>query len=294
MKKNRILVSLLLFMATILVRGQEVEIKTTKLTESIYMLEGRGGNIGVFVGEDGVFMIDDQYAPLTPKILAAIKKITEQPVDYLINTHWHGDHTGGNENMGNAGALIVSHKNVRKRMHVDQLFRGKVKKAAPKIALPVITFEKDITFHLNGDTILISHLHNAHTDGDAFVYFVKNNVIHAGDVYFQGKFPFIDLESGGSIDGYIQGIKKMIMLSDDATKIIPGHGKKVSNKEVLKEYLEMLKTLRNRIQTEINKGKTMASVVSNKEITKEFTSYNGWITAKKIRGTIYKSLKDIK
>ena len=291
MKYSKIIIFLLLINFSSQCQKREVNIEAVKLTEQIYMLKGQGGNIGLFVGEDAVFMIDDQFARLTPKILSAIKKITDKPVTYLINTHWHGDHTGGNENMAKEGALIVAHDNVRKRMSVDQIVRGRAKKASPKSALPVITFSEDMMMHINNEDVFISHIHNAHTDGDALIYFMKNNVIHMGDSYFQGAFPYMDLDAGGSIDGYIAGIKKLISLTNDETKIIPGHGN-VSSKSELKPYLEMLITLRNRVKAEIEKGKTLEEVVTNKSITKEFISFSSWITEEKIKTTIYKSLNN--
>ncbi|ARV13634.1 MBL fold metallo-hydrolase [Polaribacter sp. SA4-12] len=268
---------------------KEVQIITTKISDQVFMLKGQGGNIGLFIGDDAVFMIDDQFAPLTPKILEAIKKITPKPVNYLMNTHWHGDHTGGNLNMQKEGALILAHKNVRKRMSVDQVIRGKVKKASPKEALPVITFTEDMMMHINNDDIYVSHIHKAHTDGDALVYFTKNNILHTGDAYFQGKFPYIDLSSGGSINGYIDGIQKMIVLANDETKIIPGHGN-ISNKRELISFKKMLVDLKSRIQTEIDNGKTLEEVKHNKKITKDYVSFNGWITEEKIKIAIYKSL----
>ncbi len=289
LKRSLLLIALLLTIGNY-AQNRDVKIKVNKLTDNIYMLVGQGGNIAVFVGEDGVFMIDDQFAPLTTKILAAIKTVTDKPVKYLINTHWHGDHTGGNLNMAKEGAIIVSHENVRKRMSMNQVIRGKTRKASPKNALPVITFTEDMMYHFNGDDVLISHIHDAHTDGDAFVYFTNNNVLHMGDAYFQGKFPYIDIASGGSIDGYIAGIQKAIMVSDDDTQIIPGHGK-VSKKSELKPYLKMLKTLRNRVQKAKKKGKTLQEVVANKSITAEYTSFSGWITEERIKTAIYASLK---
>ena len=288
---NHIKLFSLFFFITLTIQSQkkEIKIKTTKLSEQVFMLKGSGGNIGLFIGEDAVFMIDDQFAPLTPKILEAIKSITSKPVNYLLNTHWHGDHTGGNLNMHKEGALILAHNNVRKRMSVDQVIRGRTKKASPKEALPVITFTEDMMMHINNDDIFISHIHEAHTDGDALVYFTKNNVLHTGDAYFQGKFPYIDLSSGGSINGYINGIQKMILLIDDETKVLPGHGN-ISNKKELIVYKEMLITLKSIIQLEIDKGKTLEEVKTNKEITKDYTSFSGWITEEKIRIAIYKSL----
>jgi len=244
----------------------------------------------LFIGEDGVFMIDDQFANITPKILDAIKKITDKPVTYLMNTHWHGDHTGGNENMQKEGAIIVAHKNVRKRMNVDGMVRGKMKKASPKEALPVITFTEDMMFHLNGEEVLVSHVHNAHTDGDAHIYFTKSNVIHMGDTYFNGKFPFIDVDSGGTIDGYIASAEKAILMANDDTVIIPGH-MSLSNKKELVVFKEMLVTIRARVKTAKEKGKTLEEVKNDKSITKEFEKdYSGFINDEKIRVSVYKSL----
>lgn len=293
MKNLKFFLTVVAIISSISIHAQKNEIKITsiKLTENYYMLKGSGGNIGLLIGKDGVLMIDDQFAPLTPKILEAIKKITPKPVTYLLNTHWHGDHTGGNLNMSKEGATIVSHENVRKRMSKDQVVRGRTRKASPKKALPVLTFTEDMMFHYNEDDILFTHVHDAHTDGDAIVYFTKNNVIHTGDTYFQGKFPYIDLDSGGSIDGYIDGISKIIMLADDKTKIMPGHGKVADKKELI-AYKKMLLELKGLIQIEIDKGKTLEKVKNNKEITKKYASFNGWITEEKIRTTIYKSLKD--
>ncbi|MEO9571725.1 MAG: MBL fold metallo-hydrolase [Polaribacter sp.] len=268
---------------------KEVKIVTTKLSEQVFMLKGQGGNIGLFVGQEAVFMIDDQFANLTPKILKAIREITPKPVTYLLNTHWHGDHTGGNLNMQKEGAIILAHKNVRKRMSENQIFRGKMKKKLPKEALPIITFTNDMVMHINNDDIFISHIHEAHTDGDVLVYFTKNNVLHTGDAYFQGKFPYIDISSGGSIDGYIKGIKKMILLVNDETKILPGHGN-VSNKKELIIFKDMLVDLKSKIQKEIDKGKTLEEVKTNKKLTKDYLSYNGWINEEKIKIVIYKSL----
>ncbi|CAA0186028.1 MBL fold metallo-hydrolase [Tenacibaculum maritimum] len=289
---KKILVSVAI-LCTLGVWGQkkEVTIETHKVTDKVYMLTGQGGNIGLHIGDEGVFMVDDQFAPLTPKILAAIKGITKKPVKYLVNTHWHGDHTGGNENMRKEGAVIVSHKNVRRRMSVKQFVRGKEKEAASKEALPVITFTEDMMIHLNGEDMLISHVHNAHTDGDAIVFFMKSNVIHMGDTYFQGKYPFIDLESGGSIQGYINAIDKVLLLANKETKIIPGH-RKVSNKKELSSYKEMLVVLRDRIKEEIFQGKTLEEVEAAVRITQEYDKkYGGWfISGEGIRKTIYQSL----
>lgn len=286
------LIFIIFFFSSLNLISQEKEVKITteKLTDRVYVLKGQGGNIGLFIGDDCVFMIDDQFAPLSKKIQAAIKKITDKPVTYLINTHWHGDHTGGNANFQKEGAIIVSHENVRKRMSVDQIVRGEKRLASPEEALPVITFSEDMQFYMNKEPILITHVHNAHTDGDVLVYFVNSNVLHVGDAYFQGKFPYIDIDSGGSIDGYIKGIKTIMRITDTTTKIIPGHGK-VTTKEELKEYLEMLEDLKTQIFKEIEKGASLKDVKNNAKITEKYKGYNGWITEDKIKEAIYKSLK---
>lgn len=259
------------------------------------MLEGRGGNIGLSVGEDGIFMIDDQFANITPKILEAIKTISDKPIRFLINTHWHGDHTGGNENINKEGAVIVAHENVRERMSTEQFNKdwNRTTPPSPKGALPTVTFSKDLTFHFNDERIFIFHVHEAHTDGDAMVYFTKSNVLHMGDTYFQGKYPFIDLNSGGSATGYIEAIEKAVLLINDDTKIIPGH-RNVSSKSELSDYLKMLKKLKKRILAEIAHGKTEDEVTNNTSLTKEYDdlNYGDWfIDGKTIRKTFYRSLK---
>lgn len=239
----------------------KVEISTIKVSENIYMLQGAGGNIGVCVGDDGVFMIDDQFAPLTAKIKSAIAKLSSKKVRFVINTHWHYDHVGGNENMGEAGAVIVAHQNVRKRMSTDQFmeFFNKKVPTAPKTALPVITFTRDITFHLNDEETRIFHAKEAHTDGDAIVFFEKSNVIHTGDIYFSGMYPFIDKSSHGSVDGMIKAARHILDIIDDDTKVIPGHGP-LSNKAELAVFVEMLVSLRAKMSAYISNGKTLEEI----------------------------------
>ena len=201
-----------------------VEIITHEVAPGIYMLEGMGGNIGVSVGEDGVFMIDDQFAPLTDKITAAVAALSAQPIRFLINTHWHYDHTGGNENLGKQGALIVAHDNVYARMSRDTEIGAfnQMIPASPKAALPVITFNDNVTFRLNGEEIHVVHYRNSHTDGDSVIHFKNANVLHTGDIWFNGFYPFIDVSSQGSIDGVINSIKTLLELADDNTRIIAG------------------------------------------------------------------------
>ncbi|MEP6691862.1 MAG: MBL fold metallo-hydrolase, partial [Gemmatimonadaceae bacterium] len=220
-----------------------VKVTTTKLATGVYMLVGSGGNIGLAAGADATFLIDDQFAPLTPKIKAAIAAVTDKPVKFVLNTHWHGDHTGGNKDMGDAGALIIAHDNVRKRMssvQVNDFFKSSTP-ASPPGALPIVTFSDQVTFYLNGDTIHAIHVNPAHTDGDAVIHFVHANVLHMGDTYFNGRYPFVDASSGGSLDGYVAVADMALALVNDQTKIIPGHGP-LSNKAELKVYRDMLAT----------------------------------------------------
>lgn len=243
----------------------KVEITTTEVTPGIYMLQGQGGNIGVSVGDDGVFVIDDQFAPLTDKILSAINKLSDKPVRFVINTHWHFDHTGGNENLGKGGAIIVAHDNVRKRMSKGQMmeaFNTEVP-PAPKEALPVVTFDQGVTFHWNDETLEVVHPAPAHTDGDAVIYFQGANVVHAGDLFFNGFYPFIDAGSGGSMAGVIEGVAAILARIDDNTRVIPGHGP-LSNKAELQSYHDMLKIIYGRVKALKGKGKSAAEVVAAK------------------------------
>lgn len=272
---------------------EKVEIETIRLGDTVAMLMGgMGGNLGVSYGKDGVFLIDDQFAPLTGKITAAIAALDDQPVRFVINTHWHFDHVGGNENFSKAGAVIVAHENVRKRMKVDQFIKAFDTKipAAPDVALPIITFTQDVTFHLNGDEIYVFHLPNAHTDGDAAVHFKKANVLHAGDLYFAGIYPFIDVESGGSINGLIEAITRLMPRLDENTKIIPGHGP-LSNKAELASYLEMLTTIRDRIARLIKKGKTLEEVVAERPAADfDDTWGGGFMSPEQFLGIVYRDL----
>jgi len=243
----------------------KVTIKAIPVAAGIHMLVGAGGNIGVSSGEDGIFMVDDQFAPLTHKILAAVKKISDKPVRFLLNTHWHFDHTGGNENMGKAGVTVIAHDNVRKTMSVPQMLKAFNMNvpASPKGALPVITFNDTATFHLNGETIHIRHLPPAHTDGDSFVHFKNADVIHTGDTYFNGLYPFIDVEHGGSIDGMIAAAGVILDVAGANTKIIPGHGP-LSNKDQLAAYRDMLIKVRDRLRVAARSKKTLDQVIADK------------------------------
>ena len=243
---------------------QDIEITTTHVAGGIYMLQGRGGNLGLSIGEDGAFLVDDQFAPLTEKIIAAIRAVTDQPVQFVFNTHWHGDHTGGNENLGKAGALIVAHENVRKRLNPADFreLMGRSQQAPPD-ALPVITFTDQVTFHWNGETIHAIHVPPAHTDGDALVHFVGANVVHMGDLFFNGRYPFIDTGSGGNANGVIAAASAALEQMDDDTKVIPGHGALASRADLL-AYRDMLVTVRDRVRKLVGEGKSEDQVVAAK------------------------------
>jgi glyoxylase-like metal-dependent hydrolase (beta-lactamase superfamily II) len=243
-----------------------VQIKTTKVAHNIYMLEGQGGNIGVSVGDDGVLLIDDQFAPLTVKVLDAIKAITDKPVRFLINTHYHWDHVGGNENLGKAGVLIVAHDNVYKRMATNQVVRIMKQNIPPypKAALPVVTYNDAVTYHINGDDITAYHIPPAHTDGDSIVRFHNANVVHTGDVFASGRYPFIDVENNnGSIKGIVGAMDKLIPTLDDFTKVIPGHGP-VSTKRDVIAYRHMIHTIGTRVEQLVKQGKTLQQVIAAK------------------------------
>jgi len=242
-----------------------VQIRTERVGPGVYALFGSGGNIGLSVGDDAVFVIDDQFAPLTPKVLAAIAALTSKPVRFVVNTHWHFDHTGGNENLSRTGALIVAHDNVRKRMSTDQFIEALNRRepASPAAALPVVTFSEGVTFHLNGEEIAVAHLPAAHTDGDAMIHFAKANVIHMGDVFNMSGLPFVDRSSGGSIHGVIAGADQALAIADANTRIIPGHGR-VAGRSELAAWRAMLVDLRDRLQAEIAAGKTVDQILAAK------------------------------
>lgn len=269
----------------------DVNIKTIKVSKNVYMLIGAGGNIGVSVGEDGVFVIDDQFAPLTDKINMAIKQLSDQPIRFLANTHYHGDHTGGNENMQKLGATIIAHDNVRYRLETTPQRDGST---VSESALPVITFNDKLSVHMNGEKITAFHVDHAHTDGDVLLYFTKSNVLHTGDTFFNGRYPYIDLKSGGSVNGYIEAVKLGLSLVDEHTKIIPGHGE-LATKGEYQAFLEMLETVKSNILTDIKAGKTEDEVANNDNITKTYDELglgSGFINSEKMRRTFYQSLKE--
>ena len=247
--------------------SDEVEIKAIQVTKQIYMITGKGGNIGLFIGDDGTFLIDDQFAPLTEKIVGAVESVGGQSPKFLINTHYHGDHTGGNENLGKGGTLIFSHHNVRERLITGSYiapFKMKLESVA-KEGLPVVTFSEDISFHLNGDSVQAIHVPHAHTDGDSFIYFKNANVIHAGDLFFNGFYPYIDVTHGGSLKGMIKAVDKVLAMADDKTQIIPGHGPR-GDKAQLTRYRQMLNTAYERLRKLKAAGKSAQEAVAAKPL----------------------------
>lgn len=236
-------------------------VETYDLGDGLYALYGQGGNVGVSVGEDGVFVIDDQYARSSDGLLAAIAELSDGPIRYVVNTHWHGDHIGGNENFAATGAVIVSHDNVRGRMvsGLEEPMGGDPIPPSPETALPVITYSDHATFHINGHEARVIHIPHAHTDGDSIIYFAEANVLHMGDIFFNGIYPFIDVASGGSIDGMIAALEAGLAIADDDTLIIPGHGALATEADMQTAH-DMLVEVRTRMAPLVADGMSLEEV----------------------------------
>lgn len=268
----------------------QVEIKTSKVAGSVYMLEGAGGNIGVTAGPDGLLIVDDQFAPLAEKIRAALKQINPGSLKFVLNTHWHGDHTGGNAAMARE-ATVVAHTNVRRRLAEGSNLPGRAVPAAPKEALPVITYDNAVSLHFNGEEVRVIHYPAGHTDGDSVIFFTASNVIHMGDDFFAGRFPFVDIDSGGSVEGLMRNIGDIIAKAPAGVKIIPGHGP-LSTVEDLKNYHAMLRETTDLIRQRIRQGKTVeqAKAEGLPEKWKDWGS--GFINTDRWIETVYRSFKD--
>jgi len=268
-----------------------VEIQTMQAGENVFMLMGAGGNMGVLVGDDGALLVDDEFAPLHEKIVTAIGEISENPVKYVVNTHWHRDHTGGNELFGKENSTIIAHENVKKTLSEGQYiaFFDSRTDPYPPVALPSQTFADSTTLHINDEDISIIHIKPAHTDGDAVVYFHKANVMCTGDLLFSGGYPFIDIDHGGSIDGMIEGVETLMKMIDDQTRLIPGHGP-LSDKKGLNSFRMMLKKVRNRIDAQIKSGLSREQVIASKPTADYDEKWSGSVNPDGFVGIIFDDL----
>jgi glyoxylase-like metal-dependent hydrolase (beta-lactamase superfamily II) len=243
----------------------KIEVRSTRLSDTTWLLQGAGGNILMSVGEDAVFLVDDDYAPMTPKLKEAIGRITRKPVNFVLNTHWHFDHVGGNEALAREGVLVVAHDNARKRMSSEQVIAllGAKVPPSPKAALPVVTFGGDVSFHINGETIHAFHAPAAHTDGDTIVHLRGSDLIHMGDIFFNGSYPFIDASSGGTADGVLAAMDRVLSIATDKTRIIPGHGP-MASKADLQRHRDLIATVTQRIRDLRKAGRSDAEIKAAK------------------------------
>ena len=260
----------------------KVAIESIQVAENIYMIVGQGGNIGLAIDDDYTLMIDDQFAPLSDAIHAEIKKLTDKPITYLLNTHFHFDHTDGNENFADSVGIIVAHENVRTKLKQGAVIKafGKTMEPYPESALPSLTYAQKFSIHQSDETIELLHFASAHTDGDTAVHFKDSNVIHAGDVFFSGMYPFIDTANGGSVQGFIAAQEALLQLADKQTKIIPGHGP-LSDKADLKRDLQVLKEIVGVVKSELAAGKNHDQISTHQTIQKYDAAYGqGFLNAK--------------
>jgi len=279
----------------LLAQEAEVEYVPTPLSDTVTMIKGKGGNIAVSAGADGVFIIDDQLKPLTDQLLAAIRKIDDRPVRFVINTHYHGDHVGGNETLGKAGSVIIAHDNLRRRMSTDQFnyFFNETTPAYPPESLPVVTFNDRVTLHLNGESVAVHHVPRGHTDGDSIVHFPTSNVVHMGDIYFKGLYPYIDLDGGGTVQGMIAAVQAGLEVADEQTRIIPGHGP-LSDRAELQAYHDFLVKARDNVQALIDEGLDLQQAVAAKPTAEWDEALGGvWITPEQFVTFIYNSLTGV-
>jgi len=295
MKRLLLITTLLATIGSVSAQDNKVEFTRFQLSDSVYMLKGAGGNVGISTGVDGLYIIDDQIKPVTSQLLDAIKEISDAPIRFVINTHYHGDHTGGNETIGGEGAVIISHDNIRNRMNTEQvnIFLGNTTPPYPAQALPVLTFNDQMSLHLNGESATAYYVANGHTDGDSIIHFPVSNVIHMGDMHFNGLYPFVDLDAGGSIQGMIAAADLGLSLANESTHIIPGHGP-LATMEDLKSYRAYLAKATANVQKLIDQGMDLQQAIAA-EPTKEWDESLGktWITPAQFVTFIYNSLKGI-
>jgi cyclase len=266
----------------------KVQVKATKVAGSVYMITGAGGNIGVSAGEDGIIIVDDQYAPLVPKIEAALKTISDKPLRFILNTHYHPDHTGGNEQLGKS-APIVAQENVRKRLKEGTTTLFGPMAAQPKGALPIITFNDSLTLHLNGEDIRAVHFPGGHTDGDSVIWFTQSNVVHMGDNFFNGMFPVIDLDNGGGVRGMIRVVEKVASMIPADTKVIAGHGP-LGDRDALRKFAEVLRGTADAVQAGIAAGKTADQLKTEKALAAWEDWGKGFIKSDMFIDLLYRDL----
>ena len=272
----------------------KVEVKVVPVAGGVSMLVGQGGNIGVTSGKDGIFLIDDQFEPLLPKIRAAVKTLGDGPIRFVVNTHFHGDHTGGNAKLHEAGAVIIAQENVRKRLGMERINPSTKERTPPKPpeAWPLVTYASGVNLYLNGDELEVFHVARAHTDGDSIIRFKKANVLHMGDTFFNGNYPFIDVDSGGSIDGMIAAADQVLAIADDKTKIIPGHGP-LGTKADLQNYRNVLAGIRDRVKALIAQGKSLDQIVAAKPTAQwDPTWGKGFVGPDVFVGFVHRSLTE--
>jgi len=260
------------------------------------MLEGSGGNVAVSAGEDGVYIVDDQVKPITGQLLEEIRKISNRPIRFVINTHYHGDHVGGNEAIAGDGAVIIAHDNVYRRMGSEQFshFGNATTEPWPLGALPVVTFSEHVTLHLNGEDVTAYHVANGHTDGDAIIYFPVSNVIHMGDIFFNGLYPFIDLDGGGTVQGVLKAVDMALGLCNEDTRIIPGHGP-LATPEGLAAYRKFLMQASDNVQVLIDQGRTLEQAIAARPTASwDDTLGKTWITPAQLVTFIYNSLSGVR
>jgi len=276
-------------------QAAKVEFATLQLSDTIYMIRGRGGNLGISSGGDGLYIIDDQVSQVTGPLLDEIRKISNRPIKFIINTHYHSDHTGGNEVFGERGALIVAHDNIRTRMSTEQVsvFRNTTYAPFPDIALPVITFNDRISLHFNGETATAYYVANGHTDGDSIIHFPVSNVIHMGDMYFNKMYPYVDLEAGGAIQGIVEAADLALSMADASTRIIPGHGP-LATRDELVAYRDYIVEAIGNVQALIDQSMTLTQVIDAKPTAKWDEELGGvWITPPQFTTFLYNSLMNI-
>ena len=295
MKSLLLIVIIFASINSIFAQDKAVEFTTIQLSDTVYMLTGRGGNVGVSAGEDGLYIIDDQVKPITKQLLQAIRKISNKPVRIVLNTHYHADHVGGNEAIGNAGAVVISHDNIRKRMTTEQvsIFRQETTPPYPKGALPIVTFNDRLSLHMNGETATAYYVASGHTDGDIIIHFPVSNVIHMGDMFFNGLYPYVDLDAGGSMQGLVEAANLALSMADESTRIIPGHGP-LGMTEDLKSYRDYLIQAGANVQQLIDEGMDLQQIIAAKP-TSEWDEELGktWITPAQFVTFIYNSLEGI-